>query len=272
MPEYDPIEVERHEKSTWESTAGIYAGTAGFLTALSGQLELVVEFGKINKGSHVLDLGCGPGQLTHALSKEADRVEGVDFAGNMIHEARAAFPELTFQVANGEDLPFDDSTFDVVVCNYTAHHFARPEIVFDEVLRSLKPSGCVVIIHPIQAEQVSWGSFSEALNEVLPPGQIPHGPLGGNLKPFVRDKEDFESLLAQCGYSNVRCEKRVKPLVLSSIDVLLDAGWKIAGLHDQSKEVQDQIRAGTIDRAEEYKTPDGTYDFRYVVLVATGHR
>ncbi len=272
MPEYDPIEVERHEKSTWESTAGVYAETAGFMTALSGQPELVVEFGKLNKGSHVLDLGCGPGQLTNALSKNAGKVEGVDFAANMIREAQAAFPELAFQVANGEDLPFDDSTFDVVVCNYTAHHFARPEIVFTEILRTLKPRGCVVIINPIQAEQVSWGSFSEALNEVLPPGQIPHGPLGGNLKPFVSDKEDFERLLAQCGYSNIRCEKRVKPLKLSEIDILLDAGWKVAGLHDQSKEVQDKIRVGTINRAADYKMPDGTYNFRDVVLVATGNR
>ena len=88
----------------------------------------------------------------------------------------------------------------------------------------------------------------------------------------MRDKEDFESLLAQCGYSNVTCEKRVKPLVLPSIDVLLDAGWKIAGLDGQSKEIQDQIRAGTIGRAAEFKMPDGTYNFRDVVLVAIGHR
>ncbi len=54
MPEYDPIEVERHEKSTWESTAEVYAETAGFMTALSGQPELVIEFGQLNKGSHVL--------------------------------------------------------------------------------------------------------------------------------------------------------------------------------------------------------------------------
>ena len=53
MPEHDPSEVERHEKSTWESTADIYADTAGLLTALSGQAELVVEFGCIDRNSRV---------------------------------------------------------------------------------------------------------------------------------------------------------------------------------------------------------------------------
>ena len=41
MSKHDPLEVERHEKSTWETAANIYADTAGLLTALSGQAELI---------------------------------------------------------------------------------------------------------------------------------------------------------------------------------------------------------------------------------------
>jgi len=265
MSKHDPLKVERHEKSTWETAANIYADTAGLLTALSGQAELIKEFGEIVQDSRVLDLGCGPGQLTDALSRVADEVEGVDFAEQMVAAAHRSFPHLTFQVANGEQLPYDDSTFDAVVCNYTAHHLARPEVVFREILRVLRPGGRVVIIHPIQAEQACWGSFAEALCKELPPEELP-----GGLLLEVADPHDYETLLSQCGYVNAHCERRVKPVAFSKIDQLLDAGWIVCGLGDQPQEIQDRIRAGTIDRAAKYKRPDGGYSFPDVVLVATG--
>jgi SAM-dependent methyltransferase len=267
MSEYGPLEIERHEKSTWESVADIYTDTAGQLTALSGQFELALEFGQIDQNSRVLDLGCGPGQLTDALSKVAGDVEGVDFAEQMIFVAQRSFPHLNFQIANGERLPYDDSTFDVVVCNYTAHHFARPEVVFREIFRALKPGGHVVITHPIQAEQASWGSFAEALCEELPPEELPGGPL-----LEVSDPQGYETLLSQCGYADVHCERRSKPVEFPEIDQLLDVGWKVCGLKDQPQEIQDRIRTGAIDRAAKYKRSDGGYSFPDVVLVATGRR
>ena len=267
MSEYDPLEVERREKSTWEYVADFYANTVAFGTTLSGQFELVVEFGLIDHDSHVLDLGCGPGQLTDALSKIAGEVEGVDFAEQMIVVAQRLYPHLTFQVANGEQLPYDDRTFDVIVCNYTAHHFARPEAVFIEILRALKPGGRVVVIHPLQAETASWSSFAEALYEELPPEALPAGPLLN-----ITDGQDYETLLSRCGYANAHCERKVKPVVYSEIDRLLDAGWKIGGLKDQPQEIQNRIRAGAIERAAKYKGPDGGYSFPDVVLVATGCR
>ena len=265
MPEFNPAEIEKHEKSAWESSAEIYAATGGTLTALSGQAELAVAFGEIDKNCHVLELGCGPGQLTQALVKVAGTVEGVDFAENMILVAQQTYPDLTFQVANGEELPFEGSVFDVVVVNYTAHHLARPERVFSEVLRALTPGGRLVIVHPIQSEQASFGSFAAALAEVLPPEEIPGGPLLN-----VADPAEYVDLLADCGYSNARCERVVKPTDMADLNQLLDVGWKMTGLADQPQDVQATIRAGTIERASRYEAPDGSYQFPDVVLVAVG--
>ncbi len=267
MGQSDPVDIERHEKSTWESAADIYAEAVGFMTALSGQPELATEFGEINDRSRVLDLGCGAGQLTDALARIAGEVEGVDFAENMIRVAQRAYPNLTFQIANGESLPFDEFTFDVVVCNYTAHHFARPERVLGEIKRTLKMGGRVVIIHPIQAEQASFGSFAEALYEQLPPEQLPSGPLLN-----VADPEEYVTLLSECGYANARCEKKLKPVEIHDIDHLLNAGWKIGSLADQPQDIQEKIRKGTIARAEKYKNSEGGYSFPDMVLVSTGQR
>ena len=262
MPEYTPKEVEHFEKSSFETMADIHAETIGVLTALSGQTEIAIEFGKIDKGSHVLELGCGPGQLTHALSEVAENVQGVDFAPNMIKAAQMAFPDLTFQIANGEKLPFTDSTFDVVVCNYTAFHLARPEVVFTEVLRTLTPSGHLVIIGPTQDKNFLFGAFRGALNAELPSFQLPRGPLSST------GPEGYVSLLSQCGYTNVQWELREKPLIIIDMDKLLQG--ITVDLHDQPEEIQDRIRAGTKDRSAGYQQPDGTYNFPDAVLVVTG--
>ena len=267
MPDFDPTEIEQHEKSAWEASAEIYAGTGGMFTALSGQAELAVAFGEIDADCHVLDLGCGPGQLMDALSKVAGRVEGVDFAENMIGVAQQTFPDLSFQVANGEELPFGDSAFDVVVVNYTAHHLARPELVFAEVLRTLKPGGRLVIVHPLQSEQASFGSFAAALAEVLPPDEIPGRPLLN-----VADPAEYVDLLTSCGYSNARCERVAKPVGTADLNQLLDVGWKMTGLTMQPQDIQARIRAGTITRAEQYRTADGGYHFPDVVLIAVGRK
>lgn len=267
MSRFDAVEVERHGHDTWEAAAEIYVDAIGFMTALSGQLEIAAEVGEIDSETRVLDVGCGPGLLSAALAERGSQVVGIDFSEKMIAAARKLFPELAFQVANAESLPYPDSTFDVAVCCYTAHHFARPDSVFTEILRVLNPGGRLVVIHPIQSEQASFGSFAEALYESLPPEQVPGGPLLD-----VSDPKDYELLLQNCGYDNAQCERRAKPVELDRIETLLDAGWKIANLSEQPDSIQARIREATIARASRYRSANGQYSFPDVVLVATGRR
>lgn len=267
MSRTDPVEVEQHEHATWEASAEIYVDAIGFMTALSGQLEIALEVGEVDRASRVLDVGCGPGLLSTALAERAGKVEGVDFSEKMIAAARKLAPELKFQVANAEHLPYPESCFDVAICCNTAHHFARPRTVFTEILRVLKPGGRIVVIHPIQSEQASFGSFADALYESLPPEQVPGGPLLD-----VSNPNDYELLLQDCGYVNVRCQRRRKPVELDDISALLDAGWKIANLSEQPNDVQAKIREATITKAAKFQRPGGGYSFPDVVLVASGHQ
>ncbi len=254
-------EIENNENAPWQKAAATYADTTGRISALSGQAEIAIEFGAIDENCTVLDLGCGPGQLSAAIAPFAGEVIGGDSSENMIEMAKSLYPDVAFRVANAENLPFNDESFDIIVINYTAYHFARPDIAFKEVKRALKPGGRVVVIEPYQSP--SWQSFTEARDEVLP-------PYGGPAN--ATDPQGYVDLLESCGYEKVSFETRPKPLTLESIEVLIDAGWSMAGLAEQPDAVQTRIRSGTISRAARYRQPDGSYEFPEVVIAGRGFK
>jgi ubiquinone/menaquinone biosynthesis C-methylase UbiE len=263
----DPEMVADYEHHAWQAVAPLYQENAAFITALSGQSELILEVAGVTEQSTLLDIGCGPGLLTAQLADFVRTAVGIDFSSNMIDEAQSQFPQFEFREANAEEMPFEDGTFGCAVVNYCAHHLARPEKGLGEIHRVLQRGGRIVIVHPIQSKQASWGSFLQALLQVLPPETNPSGPLYN-----VEDPQDYITLLESSGFLNARCQVRVKPVKLENIDRLLTAAWVIASLADQSEDVQARIRVGTIANASKFMEPDGSYVFPDEVLLAWADR
>jgi SAM-dependent methyltransferase len=190
-------------------------------------------------------------------------VTAVDFSAQMIAKALRHHPELDFQVTNLEELPFPHDAFDVAVVNYCAHHLARPDRAFGEVRRVLAPGGRLAVVHPIQSRQPSWGSFADA--DVLPPETVP-----GGLLLDVAEPEPYIKLLQDCGYSEVVCEIKTKPVSVPRLEQLLEGGWVLTGLHEQSTEVRSRIEAVVRERSAGYRNADDSYTFQDHVLVARG--
>ncbi len=257
--------VAAHEYNTWQESAAIYVENVAPLTAKSGQLAILQEIGSIEQSNAILELGCGTGDLTEQLAEFCARVTGIDFSENMIQIAAARFSHIDFEVADAESVPFQNNAFDVVVSNYTAHHFARPQKVFEEARRVLKPGGRVAIVMPIQSEQAGFGAIAQSVVEELSADEIPGGPLLN-----VEDPDEVANVLRAVGFSEVVADKRVKATHLSSIDQLLSSGWAIMGLDAQPQDVQDRIRVATIERAKPYRQADGSYNFPDGVITAQG--
>ena len=67
-------------------------------------------------GHNVLDIGCGDGFLTNALSGLCGRVVGIDTSatGISLAHAMADAPNVDFAAGSVDSLPFKENTFDVV--------------------------------------------------------------------------------------------------------------------------------------------------------------
>lgn len=101
-------------------------------------------------GMRVLDAGCGSGPLAAALLDRGALVSGFDLSPAMVALARERLgEEADLQVADlGEPLPYDDATFDVVVCSLALHYVKDWAPPLQELRRVLRPGGRLVVSVP----------------------------------------------------------------------------------------------------------------------------
>lgn len=115
---------------------------------VEGMYDVLIEEIEKSESGKILDVGCGNGNLFTLLPENKYELYGVDFSQNMIIEAKSKCRNATFSVADAEMLPFDDDSFDIVVCNASFHHYIHPDRVLEEMHRVLKDGGKLLIGDP----------------------------------------------------------------------------------------------------------------------------
>ncbi len=140
-------------------------------------------------GAHLLDVACGSGQLALIAAREGVRVTGVDIAENLIERARArsmaeGLP-ARFRVADAESLPFQDSSFDVVVSLIGAMFAPRPHLVARELTRVCVPSGTIALANWTAGGFV--GKMFQTIAKFIAPSGMPSPLLWGD-EAVVRER------------------------------------------------------------------------------------
>jgi demethylmenaquinone methyltransferase/2-methoxy-6-polyprenyl-1,4-benzoquinol methylase len=98
-------------------------------------------------GGSALDVACGSGKLTAALSRLAGpsgRVVGLDFSAQMLEVARRDHPGIEFVEGDALNLPFDDASFDAATIAFGLRNLADPVRGLREMLRVVKRRAVVL--------------------------------------------------------------------------------------------------------------------------------
>jgi ubiquinone/menaquinone biosynthesis C-methylase UbiE len=114
----------------------------------------------LSSGVSLLDVGCGPGNITADLAGRVGegRVVGVDLSADVVEMAATQYatdshPNLSFEVGNVYELGFAEGTFDVVYAHQVLQHLSRPVEALREMRRVLKPGGTLGV------RDADYGSF-----------------------------------------------------------------------------------------------------------------
>jgi 2-polyprenyl-6-hydroxyphenyl methylase / 3-demethylubiquinone-9 3-methyltransferase len=145
-----PVDNQLYDRlatTWWDEDENMALLRTGMNPARFGYMRrILTEELAINpKGKRCLDVGCGGGLLAEEFAKLGFRVTGVDPSEPSLETARGHAIqeglEIEYVAAPGEDLPFEDDTFEIVYCCDVLEHVDSVERTLAETARVLRPGG-----------------------------------------------------------------------------------------------------------------------------------
>ena len=137
-PDFDAI--KKKQQSTWASGDFAVVGTTLQIVG-----ELLAEAVDIRSGERVLDVAAGNGNATLAAARRFASVTSTDYVPALLEksEARAKAEGLpvTYKVADAEQLPFPDSSFDVALSTFGVMFTPQHTRSSGELMRVVRPGG-----------------------------------------------------------------------------------------------------------------------------------
>lgn len=133
--------------------------------------DRLLSYSQVSPGQAVLDIGTGTGYLAIAAAKKVGNqgtVVGIDLSSKMLKKARskaeaAELSNLQFELADAEELSYQDACFDYVLCANTFPWISNKEAVLRSWFRFLKPGGRIAVHTPADTAYVG----SVVLRKVL---------------------------------------------------------------------------------------------------------
>ena len=241
----------------------------------------LVERAKPIAGEAVLDVACGTGIVARsAAERMRGRVAGLDLNSGMLAVARSARqPGAPIEWIEGSvlDLPFDDNSFDLVLCQLGLQFFPDRPLALREMRRVLRPSGRVAlsVFNAIEETPAAY-AYVQALDHHLGPG----ASATKRAEHMFRTGDELESMLTKEGFEPVAVEvvtQRIDfPSVLEYVRFQLTA-TPMAGLvgnrrDSERAEVIEAIASHAASLLDPELLRGGRFSFPQVALVATAFK
>ena len=134
--------AQDYEQNWWKG----FEDGLGWYKEFSREVEeFTRQFIDLNSETKILEIGSGPaGALTFLKS---DHKYGIDpleeFFSKNKEWMKFRDPKVIYQTGKGENLPFKNNFFDLVIIDNVLDHCENPESVLNEINRVLKKSGVI---------------------------------------------------------------------------------------------------------------------------------
>lgn len=103
--------------------------------------ERIFHLLNLKNEDKVLDIGCGTGNYTIALSKRGFDFTGIEPSEKMLYVAKSRSENVNWVLGSVEHLPFENKSFDSAIATLTIHHWKDLEKGLSEIFRILKNGG-----------------------------------------------------------------------------------------------------------------------------------
>jgi ubiquinone/menaquinone biosynthesis C-methylase UbiE len=151
-------------RAAYDAVAADYADAFGDdLLRLPLDREVLDDFARrmTRRGGPVLEVGCGPAQVSQYLANKSLRVVATDLSPEMLRVARQRTGITCLACADMRSLPFGVGSFAGIVAFYSIHHLPRTALrsVLAEINRILEPGGTLVVATHLGESEAYTSAF-----------------------------------------------------------------------------------------------------------------
>lgn len=171
--------MTRSHKTVVDDQFGIQADAYVESAAHAGgdDLDALEVVAKREQANRAADLGSGGGHVAYRLAGHARSVTAIDLSARMMKAVRdtaqqRGMSNIETCVAPAENLPFEDASFDLLGCRYSAHHWREFEIGLREARRILKPGATAIFIDVVSTGHPVFDTHLQAIELLRDPSHV----------------------------------------------------------------------------------------------------
>ena len=174
----DYAAIKKKQNAAWSS--GDYA-RIGVTLQITG--EELAEAVQTRPNSNVLDVAAGNGNATLAFARRFANVTSTDYVGHLLESGRARAEaeglDVDYMVADAENLPFSDNSFDMAVSTFGVMFAPNQIKSAAEMMRVIKPGGKMAMAN-WTPESFIGALFKTLGKHVPPPAGVKSPAMWGN--------------------------------------------------------------------------------------------